>query len=286
MDINSTQESLLRQKNLIKSHHRFKDAIREHYRINDTAYKKKPLFYKIMLQEARFNIAFSICCSIFGRKAYSIKDIKELCLKHKIASPNSVIAIITLLKTTNRIRTFRNSNDRRKVLIEPTQKGIDELKDYMRGALEPLILLYPWSYFNVNLFDDNTQRHNFFCRAADYLFHGLTFKKTLPEVELFIEKDGGRMIMLYLYLQAVDKMNSCSAIITYSASVLAKEFLVSRTHINLIISSAQEAGYLYKHEDNTLEIYPCFIQLVEDYAGLYFSYTMHYLNMPSFEFIK
>lgn len=279
MDINISREALLRRKDLIKNHPRFQDAIREHYAINDAIYKKQPLFYKVMLQDARFNIVLAMCCFVFGNQASCVSDIKELCSRYKIASPNSVIAIITLLKTTNRIRTWRNGNDRRKVLIEPTQKGIDELKRYMNGAFAPLTLLFPGYNVSVDLLDDETQRHNFFRRAAEYLFRGLTFRKTLPEVGLFIEKDGGRMIMLYLYLQATNKMNSRGAIIKYSPSVLAKEFFVSRIHVTRLIKAAQETGYLREHTDGTLEIYPCFIQLVENYAGIYFSYTMHYLNI-------
>jgi hypothetical protein len=47
----------------------------------------------------------------------------------------------------------------------------------------------------------------------------------LPEVGLFIDKDGGRMIMLYLYLQAMKNKSAHGAVIDYSASTLAKEFL-------------------------------------------------------------
>jgi Fe-S cluster assembly iron-binding protein IscA len=46
----------------------------------------------------------------------------------------------------------------------------------------------------------------------------------LPEVGLFIDKDGGRMIMLYIYLQAMKNKSAHGAVIDYSASTLAKEF--------------------------------------------------------------
>ncbi|CDL37374.1 hypothetical protein [Citrobacter freundii] len=87
------------------------------------------------------------------------------------------------------------------------------------------------------------------------------------------------MIMLYLYLQAIEKLTSRGAVINYSSNVLAKEFFVSRIHVSRIIKVAQDTGYLRERADGLIEIYPSFIQLVENYAGLYFAYVMHYLNI-------
>lgn len=279
METKISPEALLHRRNLIKDNPNFKAAIREHYQTNDKIYKKQPLFYKIMLQESRFNIMLSMCCFVFGQQASSVSEIKELCSRYKIASPNSVIAIITLLKTTNRIKTWRSQEDRRKVLIMPTQKGIDELKKYMAGAFLPVNLLYPEYNITIDVLDDEASRYDFFRRAAQYLFRGVTFKKILPEVGIFIEKDGGRMIMLYLYLQAIEQQTSRGAIIHYSSNVLAKEFFVSRIHVSRMMKAAQETGYLRERADGLIEIYPSFIQLVENYAALYFAYVMHYLNV-------
>ncbi|HEB0854800.1 MarR family transcriptional regulator [Citrobacter werkmanii] len=279
MKAKTPSEALLHRKNIIKDNPKFRAAIREHYQINDKLYKKQPLFYKVMLQESRLNIALSVCCFIFGNQASCVSDIKELCSRYKIASPNSVIAIIALLKTTNRIKTWRSPEDRRKVLIMPTQKGIDELKRYMSGAFLPLNLLYPEYNISVDLLDDEVPRQDFFRRAAQYLFRGVTFKENLPEVGVFIGKDGGRMIMLYLYLQAIENMTTRGAIINYSSNALAKEFFVSRIHVSKIIKVAQDTGYLKERADGLIEIYPSFVQLVENYTGLYFAYVMHYLNL-------
>lgn len=279
MDTHISSRALLHRRDVIKSNPRFSEAIIEHYTINDTIYKKQPLFYKTMLQESRFNIILSMCCFIFGNQAESVSEIKELCSRYRIASPNSVIAIITLLKTTGRIITWRCSEDRRKTRIAPTEKGLNELKRYMSGAFLPVNILYPAFNININLLDNDVLRAHFFRRAADYLFRGITFKKVLPEVGLFIEKDGGRMIMLYLYMQAIKNKTAHGALINYSASTLAKEFFVSRIHVNRIIRSAQEVGYLKDRGDGRMAIYPAFIELVENYAGLYFAYVTHYVNI-------
>ena len=213
MDNHISSRALLHRRDVIKNNPRFGEAILEHYTINDTIYKKQPLFYKTMLQESRFNIILSMCCFIFGNQAESVSEIKELCSRYKIASPNSVIVIITILRTTGRIRTWRCTDDRRKTRIAPTEKGLNELKRYMSGAFLPVSILYPAFNINVNLLDNDILRNNFFRRAAEYLFRGLTFRKVLPEVGLFIDKDGGRMIMLYIYLPAMKNKSARGAVI-------------------------------------------------------------------------
>lgn len=225
MDNHISSRALLHRRDVIKSNPRFGEAILEHYTINDTIYKKQPLFYKTMLQESRFNIILSMCCFIFGNQAESVSEIKELCSRYNIASPNSVIAIITILRTTGRIRTWRCTEDRRKTRIAPTEKGLNELKRYMSGAFLPVSILYPTFNINVNLLDNDILRSNFFRRAAEYLFRGLTFRKVLPEVGLFIDKDGGRMIMLYLYLQAMKKNPPMVPLLTIQPARSQKNFL-------------------------------------------------------------
>ena len=69
METKISPEALLHRRNLIKANPKFKEAIREHYQINDKIYKKQPLFYKVMLQESRFNIALSMCFFVFGNQA-------------------------------------------------------------------------------------------------------------------------------------------------------------------------------------------------------------------------
>ena len=279
MDSYISPKTLAYRRDIIKRNDNFLPAIKKHYLINDELYKKQPLFFKTILQESRFNIVLAMCCFIFGNQATSVSEIKTLCSRYKIASPNSVIAIITLLKTTQRIKVWRSVADRRKVLLTPTPKGLEDLKTYMSSALMPVKLLFPSCDINVDILEDDNLRHAFFHRAAEYLFRGITFQNIFPEVGIFIDKDGGRMIMLHLYLQSVDIMTTRGAVIEYSASALAKMFFVSRIHVGRIIKLAEERGYLKERKNGLLDIYPSFIALVENYAGLYLAYATHYLNI-------
>ncbi len=279
MEIKHLKEKLRLRCEQVKALPNFYEAISLHHQINKEIYRKQPLFYKVILQETRFNIVLAACCLVYGHQASSISQIKELCAHYKIASPNSVIAIISLLKVGGRLRTFRDSQDRRKLLIEPTDKGLNDLKHYMEGAFRPLALLCPGHSFSSSLLDRKQQRCDFFNRAADYLFRGIVYKNMLPEACLFLDKDAGRMIMLELYSEARHQSQEPSVIICCSWKALARKFSVSRTHIRRLIQAAAERELLSELPSGDILLHPAYFTLVEDYMGFYFSWALHYLNV-------
>lgn len=269
------------RRELIKDNPRFEEAIQEHYYINETIYKSHPLFYKAILQETRFNTVLAMCCLFFGKKINSITEIKELFSKYKVASPNSVTSIIAILLATGRIKAWRSIDDRRKTIIEPTDKGLNELEKYMSGALLPLRTLYPNINIDINLIHNKNLRVAFFQCSSSYFFRGLTLINIMPEIGLFICKDGGRMIMLYFYLEAMKnkKSQEQEIVIQYKPQLLASKFYISRMHVTRIISAAQEVGYFTIEGGGFLKINPEFIELVKNYAGLYFAFTSHFMNL-------
>ncbi len=279
MEIINLKKNLRQRCDQIKALPNFHSAISLHYQINQEVYRKQPLFYKIILQETRFNIVLATCCLIYGHQASSISQVKELCAHYKIASPNSVVAITSLLKVSGRLRTFRDNRDRRKVLVEPTDKGLKELKHYMESAFQPLSLLCPGYNFSSSLLDRKQQRHDFFNRAADYLFRGIIYKNILPEASLFLDKDAGRMIMLELYMKARQHSQESSVTINCSWKALARKFSVSRPHIRRMIQAAQEQELLSELCSGDIILHPSFFTLVEDYMGFYFSWVLYYLNV-------
>jgi hypothetical protein len=83
MDNHISSRALLHRRDVIKNNPRFGEAILEHYTINDTIYKKQPLFYKTMLQESRFNIILSMCCFIFEIRPSQFQRLKSYALAIK-----------------------------------------------------------------------------------------------------------------------------------------------------------------------------------------------------------
>lgn len=280
MDIQQRLNNLRIRSNMVKLAPGFHDAVALHYQLNLESYKKQPLFYKAILQDSRFNIVYAICCLIFSNHNQTVSQIKEMCVRHGIASPNSVIAILTLLKTSGRVHTWRDENDRRKIMINATEKGILELKHYMKGAVSPLNILYPHLNINEDMLDNPAIRHAFFSRAAESLFSGIIHKTIMPEASVFLDKDAGRMLMIYLWLEAKKTSASGGSVaFDIQQKKLADMLCVSRTHIRRIISKTHHHRFTEEKNGQNIVLLPAFFTMVEDYAAFYFCCIMDYLNI-------
>lgn len=279
MDIQKRTEQLLRRCEKFKSMNGFYDAVALHYQLNLDTYKLQPLFYKIILQESRFHIVLALCCVIFGQKTHSVSEIKEICTRYKIASPNSVIAIVTLLKTGGRLTTLRDETDRRKVVLAATEKGIQDLKFYLKGAFSPLNILFPELRLCENILDKKNVRRTFFSRATDMMFAGITYQNILPSSGVFVNKDGGRLMMLHLWIEARKKSSGNTVTLTYSQKKLAQMFAISRTHVRRIFNDAIEYGFIEDEEGSQVTLLPTFFDMVETYTGLYFAWVVDYLDI-------
>lgn len=279
MDIQKRTEQLLRRCEQFKTMYGFNEAVALHYQLNLETYKLQPLFYKIVFQESRFHIVLAICCVVFGQQLHSVSEIKEICARYRIASPNSVIAIIALLKASGRLATLRDESDRRKVLLEATEKGIQDLKCYLKGGFAPLNILYPQLNLSESVLDKKHVRRMFFSRATDMMFHGINFHNLIPNLNIFVNKDGGRMMMLYLWIEARKKSQSDNITLEYSQKKLAQMFSVSRTHVRRIFNDAIEYGFIEDEEGSRVTLLPAFFDLVETYTGLYFAWILDYMNL-------
>ncbi len=257
----------------------FTRALLQHCDLMYDLYRRQPLFYKMMFRDSRFNSILSVCCFVFGNQASSLSDVKHLCARYQIASPNSIIAILTLLKTSGRLSLKRDEQDRRKTLILPTPRGLEELKETIICVFNPLQLLCPSPRLNVQLMDNDEYRHNFYYRAAQSLFRGIRFENIYPEACLFIDKDAGRFLLLRLYRLAHDDQHQRQPVIKNYLSRLSRELSVSRTHLRRMITSAIVAGYFVEETAGNLTLTPAFFQLAERYAALYFSWTLYFSNV-------
>ncbi len=281
MDIKKRTELLFRQCEQLKSMPGFYDAVALHYQLSLDSYKLQPLFYKIILQESRFNIVLAICCVIFGQKIHSVSEIKEICSRYKIASPNSVIAIVTLLKTGGRLTTVRDESDRRKVQLEATDKGMQDLKFYLKGAFTPLNILYPELSLSEHTLEKKNIRRTFFSRAAEMIFEGITYPNVLPAAGVFVNKDGGRLMMLHLLIEARKHSSANKVTLDYSQKRLAQMFSISRTHVRRVLNDAIECGLIEDEEGSKITLLPAFFETAETYAGLYFAWVLDYLDLNS-----
>lgn len=257
----------------IKDRKTFFNAIEEFYEKDKALLKLQPAFFKHILNESRFNIILMTCCLIFSGTIKSIKDIKNYCELNSISSQNSIIAVISLLKASGRIDTERDSDDRRNVKLIITKKGFRDLKNYIYTVIAPLKTLYPEYEFNMDSIATYSFLQDFFYGVSIPLLKGVTYKSINNEIDYYIDKDGGRSLLLYLYMNSV----SNNMQINYTINQLAFEICVSRTQVKRLINSLMKDGHIQSVRKNMIVVNHKLLDLVEDYMSIYFSYIEYYL---------
>ncbi|EFD0832514.1 MarR family transcriptional regulator, partial [Escherichia coli] len=224
----------------IRNRETFFNALEEFYENDKALMRLQPAFFKHILNESRFNIILMTCCFIFSNSIKSIKDIKNYCKINSISSQNSIIAVIALLKASGRIDTERASDDRRNVKLVITQKGLKDLKNYIYTVIAPLKTLYPEYNFNMEAIASKSFLQDFFHGVSVPLLKGVTYKQINTKINCYIEKDGGRSLLLYLYMKsAINNMQINSTI-----NQLAFEISVSRTQVMRLVNSLEKDGYI------------------------------------------
>lgn len=267
------KQAIIANAHIIKERKTFFYAIEEFYKNDSALLKIQPAFFKYILNESRFNIILMTCCLIFSHSVTSIKDIKNYCEINSISSQNSIIAVISLLKASGRIDTDRHSDDRRNVKLNITPKGLKDLEKYISTVITPLIKLYPEYIFDLDSIATHSFLQDFFYGVSVPLLKGVTYKSINNRIDYYIDKDGGRSLLLNLYMKSV----SNNMQIHYTINQLAFETSVSRTQVTRLISKLMKDGYFSSMSKNTIVVNQCLLELVEDYMSLYFSYIEYYL---------
>ncbi|QXZ21821.1 hypothetical protein [Lelliottia amnigena] len=191
-------------------------------------------------------------------KLSTIKDIKNYCEINSISSQNSIIAVISLLKASGRIDTERDSDDRRNIKLVITQKGLKDLKNYIFTVIAPLKNLYPEYKFNMDAIVSYSFLQDFFHGVSVPLLKGVTYKQINSKIDFYIDKDGGRSLLLYLYMKsAVNNMQ-----INNTINQLAFEICVSRTQLMRLINKLERDGYIQKISKNNIVVNQSLIELV------------------------
>ncbi len=257
----------------IKKSGAFFGAIEDFYKSDKSLTKEQPVFFKHILNESRFNIILMTCCFIFSGSLTSIKDIKNFCEINSISSQNSIIAVISLLKASGRIDTERKSDDRRSVKLIVTQKGLMDLVSYITSIIFPLRKLHPEYIFRMEAISTYSFLQDFFYGVSVPLLKGVTYKSINKEIDYYIDKDGGRSLLLFLYINSVYNNNQ----VNYTVNQLAFEISVSRTQAVRLINKLMKDGYFKSMNKSTIVVNQRLLDLVEDYMSIYFSYIEYYL---------
>lgn len=260
----------------------FDEAVEHHYDLITAMYKKNALFYKTILKESRIYITMSMLCFHYARGGTSLSDVREYCASMKFASANSIDSLFFFMRVSNRLEAVRGTENKRILMISPTEKLLKEVRQYVSCALIPLNKIFPELSLPPDLLEDPARMKSMYDNMYNVLINRIVINRTIPGVHFFTEKDSGHMVFISLYLEALKHSRNNSdrlGIFEYPYAAVSKMLAVSRTHVRRIVNAAEKHGWMTVYDNSRIEVTPAFMDLLRNYMGLYFALGMNSLDL-------
>ncbi|WP_336983633.1 MULTISPECIES: hypothetical protein [unclassified Cedecea] len=245
----------------------FIPAVETHCRLMIEEFKKDRLYYKYIFSNNRFVISTVTASVFFNKDEAFLSDVVSECLTTGLVSHNTITSLLLLFNVSGRISLGESDNDKRKKNFKITRKGRLDIIKLLNTMVPALSLMFEGPY-NPKIISDD-QISVFFKSYAKIHRSSLFIINFVNDLDVFISKDSGHMILVYLYMLAIED-NKPKAIL----SLVSKECGVSRTHLRNILIAAEEINMLsFNKKTGEITIYESFVKMFTSYMAYYFSFV-------------
>lgn len=259
----------------ISGNENFRAAIILHCDLILREFRQRKLFYKFIFSNNRFIVSTIIASVFYSRQDSFLSDITHECLKTGMVSPNTVSSLLAFFKVSGRISVTISCHDRRKKKYVINKKGCEDTLALLNTMVPSLRMLFPRSDSSTLLTTDDLP--SFFKKYAKIHDSSIFLIRLIQDVEVFISKDSGHMILVCLYLVGINNNSNNETL-----SSIAKTCGVSRTHLrNIIVESERKQLLQYDIKNNRIKIFKSFLSMFESYMSYYFSFIQFGLEADS-----
>lgn len=276
----SNEAKIIQYAEIIRHNPSFKEAMDFFATTFTKIYEKNFLLARIASEEEQYLIILVIVAAHLSRKpdnprsGIHFAQVQGIASSHKLASPNRVASLLSLLQRAGYLKAQTDPRDRRMQRMEPTPLALSTLRYFATSYLLPVSMLSG----NPGLLG----------RADDVAFqkrivtlcyrHFLEFgspAKTVPAIRVFVSKNAGLQILLRL-LTAGFVPGGEADTRYFPFSEISSLFGVSRAHVRRLIEDAEANGLVKVEAEGgrAIRILPAFHQLVETFISAQFGTIM------------
>lgn len=235
---------VLKKRNEIAGHSQIDDAVNMFINLYLEVFNETPFFSKILSDEARYLIMLKLTSLVWGQDSCAtVGKIKDFSKQYALASGTRVSTIINICSLLGIITKKVNINDRREIFILPTEKAIKLVRNSFKYYMIPLAHMYPdkFKYFSG---DDLHLISKMAEIGVEYYINDFRLVDDINGAELFLRRDGGFEILLNVLSKTNFPYSNEEQIISYPFSRIAKDVMVSRSHVQKIFKSAEELRFV------------------------------------------
>ena len=236
------------------------EAITLHLELMLDDYQRKPFFYKSLLKYDRFMVVLSLFAFHYRDPLTPLSQVREFCLRRGYLSRNSLESYFSFFIITGYMHVSVHPEDARLRIYRPTRFAVEEAARLIKAYLLPGCLLTPGggAYGRAN--DAATLLRRFFTGLVQFLDADILLDSLLPGAKWIMNKDGGHLPMLALYLDALRHRPANGGYKVSTYAELSSRLYVSRTHVMRLVREGETKGY-FRCCGNTVEMRPMFAEL-------------------------
>lgn len=178
-------------------------------------------------------------------KGLTVSNLQAICARQKCASKGRVVAILGIMRIGGFLRQQKSEADGRIKHLEPTRKFMSIVEGWNNRILRIIDAVYP-SEDLARLHHDNPRLGaQMRSRGAERLLAGWKLLDPFPEVQHFLSRDGGWMLLLHCVAESLRMgCGRCIAPVAVDLEAFGKRFAVSRSHLRRLLESAHDEGLL------------------------------------------
>jgi hypothetical protein len=196
---------------------------------------------------------------------FGVGQLKALCAAAGLASPGRTAAMLALMRMSGYIASASAPEDRRRHILVPTEKLRASHRERWENVVAALREIDPESAAAFAL-DDPEFVAAYVRTTSDHFLRGFRLIEIAPEMELFLDRNAGLMIVFSILLAGrSDDTIPPRRPVPLSISALANRFGVSRVHVRTLLRDAEAEGLIRREGPggSHVLILPGFAEAVE-----------------------
>ncbi len=178
------------------------------------------------------------------RSGLTVANLQKICAEQKCASRGRVLAILGVMRLAGYLSRVKSGQDRRVMRLEPSAEFISVVEGWNNRIFQIIDAIFP----EGKLAELDRAAPGFGkdmrIRGAEGLLRGWKLLDPFPEVNHFVSKDGGWMLLLTVVAEALRGSSREIAPVSLDLNSFGARFGVSRSHLRRLLEAAYAAGLL------------------------------------------
>lgn len=174
---------------------------------------------------------------------FGVGQLKALLAAAGLASPGRTAAMLALMRMSGYIASASAPEDRRRHILVPTERLHAAHRDRWECVVAALREIHPEAAAAFAL-DDPEFVAAYVRLTAAHFIGGFRLKRGAPEMELFVDRNAGLMVLFSILLAGEADDVPPRRPVQISISGLASRFGVSRVHVRTLLRDAEAQGLI------------------------------------------